>query len=225
MDAGAVDFDIEDRNRGTHGNRQLQLHAPSHFGLLDAHDLGSDLLGVPLHRLGAELDAGQQLDLFSSQVEVRIAARHRGHATDSRREFMILDAQCRVHRIGRMRAVAADVGGTLEANRTHDGDHGLEAQFLVVGRLTTTAGDRPWFGRTLAEKVGENGRTDTLHPIPNQRLNRFPIDLPAPPAVGEDLSGEAAYFAEGFLLDRFESFFPEWAVRPVPSAAIGKSRR
>ena len=120
---------------------------------------------------------------------------------------MILDAQCRVHRIGRVRAVGADVVGTLEANWAHDGDDGLEAQFLVVGCLTTTAGDRPLFGRTLTEKAGENCRTDTLHTIPNQRLNRFYINLPGPATVGEDLSGEAAYFAEGFLLDRFESFF------------------
>lgn len=120
---------------------------------------------------------------------------------------MILHAQCRVHRIGRMRAVAADVVGTLEANRTHDGDDGLEAQFLVVGRLTTTAGDRPLFGRTLTEKAGENACTDALHTIPNQRLNRFHVNLTGPTAVGEDLSCEAAYFAEGFLLDRFESFF------------------
>lgn len=69
MDAGTVDLDIEDRNRGAHGNRQLQLYAAIDFRLFDAPDLRSDLLGVALHRLGAELDAGQQLDLLSRQVE------------------------------------------------------------------------------------------------------------------------------------------------------------
>jgi hypothetical protein len=182
------------------------LDAAIDIGLFDAPDVGSDLLGVTLHRLGAELVAGQQLDLFSRQVEVRIAARHRRHAPDSRREFLILDAQCGVHQIGSMRALAADVVGTLEADRTHHCNNGLEAQFLVVGSLTTTAGDRPLFGRTLTEKAGENGRTDTMHTFANQRLNRFHVNLPRPTAVGEDLSCEAAYFAEGFLLDRFESF-------------------
>ena len=106
-----------------------------------------------------------------------------------------------------MRALAADEVGALEADRTNYGDNGLAAQILVVGSLTATAGDRPLFGRTLTEKARENGRTDTMHTIPNQRLNRFHINLPGPPAVGEDLSCEAAYFAEGFLLDRFERVF------------------
>ncbi len=81
------------------------------------------------------------------------------------------------------------------------------------------------FGRTLTEKAGENGRTDTMHAFANQRLNRFHVDLPGPTAAGEDLSGEATYFAEGFLLDGFESFFPERAVRLVRLAAIGRSGR
>lgn len=121
---------------------------------------------------------------------------------------MILDAQCGIHRIGSMRAVAADVVRTLVADRTHHGDYGFEAQFLVVSNLTTTAGDRPFFGRTLTEKAGENGRTDTMHTVTYQRLNRLHVNAPGLTAVGEDLSGEATYFAEGFLLDCFESFFP-----------------
>ena len=133
---------------------------------------------MTLHRLGAELDAGQQLDLFSRQVEVRIAARHRRHAPDSWRELLILDAQCCVHRIGSMRALAADVVGTLEADRTHHGNDGLEAQILVAGSLTTTAGDSPLTRRTLTEKAGENRRTDTMHAFANQRLNRVHVNLP-----------------------------------------------
>lgn len=122
-----------------------------------------------------------------------------------------------------MRALAADVVGTFEADRTHHGKNGLEAQILVVGSLTTTAGDRPLFGRSLTEEARENRRTDTMHTFANQRLNRFHVNLSGPTAVGEDLSCEAAYFAEGLLLDRFESFFPERAVRLVRLAAIGRS--
>ena len=93
------------------------------------------------------------------------------------------------------------------------------------GQFDHNRKDRPLTRRTLTEKAGENRRTDTRHAFANQRLNRFHVNLPGPTAVGEDLSCEAACFAEGFLLDRFESFFPDRAVRLVRLAAIGRSGR
>ena len=135
---------------------------------------------------------------------------------------MLLDAQCGIHRIGCMRALAADIIRALVADRTYYSDNGLEAQILVVGSLTTTAGDRPLFGRTLTEKAGQNACTDTMHTIPNQGLNRFHVNLTGPTAVGEDLSCEAAYFAEGFLLDRFESFF---SCAGSSSGSVGRNRQ
>jgi hypothetical protein len=124
-----------------------------------------------------------------------------------------------------MRARAAEVVGTLEADRTHYGNNGLEAQILVVGSLTTTTGDHPLFGRTLTEKAGENGRTDTMHTFANQRLNRFHINLSGPTAVSEGLAVKWLISRKASCWIASRGFFPERAVGLVRLAAIGRSGR
>jgi hypothetical protein len=49
-----------------------------------------------------------------------------------------------------------------------------------------------------------------MHTLANQRLDGLQIELTRLAAVGEDLLGQAFYFARRFLLDGFERFFSCW---------------
>jgi hypothetical protein len=46
-----------------------------------------------------------------------------------------------------------------------------------------------------------------MHALANEHLDRFQIDAPGLAAVGKDFLCQTFYFASGFLLDRFDSFF------------------
>ena len=132
----------------------------------------------------------------------------------------MLDAQLSVNRIGGMRALAADVVGTLEADRAYNSEDGFGAKFLEPGSLTTTAGDYCFFRWALTEKAGKNGRTDAMHTLTNQRLNCLHVGLPGLVLVGEDLSCEAAYFPDCFLLDRLDRFF---SCADTSSGSVGRN--
>src|SRR5438105_3033506 len=59
-DAGAVDFHVNDGDRRTEWNRQIELEAAKDFGLFEPYNLGADLLGLTLYGFGGYLQPGQQ---------------------------------------------------------------------------------------------------------------------------------------------------------------------
>jgi hypothetical protein len=91
--AGAVHLDIENGNGLAHDDRQIELHGAIDLLLLLQCNVCADRFGHALHRLGGDLQAGQQFHLLTSVIEGGLLSHQRLHAPHTRRELGVDDVE------------------------------------------------------------------------------------------------------------------------------------
>ena len=67
--SGPIHWHIQNRNRLTHHNGQVQLDGFANFPLLAGGDIGSDGLRRALHRFDGHLQFGQKLHLLPTAIK------------------------------------------------------------------------------------------------------------------------------------------------------------
>lgn len=81
--SGPIHLHIQNRNRLTHNDGQLQLDGFANFPLLAGGDVGSDGLRRALHRFGGHFQSGQNLHLLPTTIKRPLLAHYRIHAAHS----------------------------------------------------------------------------------------------------------------------------------------------
>jgi hypothetical protein len=92
-DPGSVHLHIQDGNRLTPGNRQVERQGFVSFLVFALRDIGSGPLRCTLHRFGRHLQAGEDLHLFPPLIEGGLLPHQRLHAPHSGREIRVPDVQ------------------------------------------------------------------------------------------------------------------------------------
>ena len=119
--AGAVHLDVEDRDRLAQDDGQVQLHGGVYLTLLFSGDIGPDIFGGSLHRLGGEVESSQQVHLLASIVERRLLADQRQHAPHGGGKIGAGDIQVDVGRKLSPITVIAKIVGAGDQYRTQCG--------------------------------------------------------------------------------------------------------
>ena len=78
--SGPIHLHIQNRNRVTHNDGQVQLDGFADFPLLAGGDVASDGLRRTLHRFGGHFQSGQNLHLLPTASKRPLLAHYRIHA-------------------------------------------------------------------------------------------------------------------------------------------------
>ena len=135
--SSSVHLHIQDRNRLTDDDRQIQLHGPLDLPLLVCCDVFSDRFRRPLHSFGCHLQTSKEFHLLTAVVEGRLLAHRRLHAAHPRRDFRVLDIQFGISgELARM-AMGAQVIGARHFRLTYRSEDRLGAQLPITGLVVT----------------------------------------------------------------------------------------
>ncbi len=83
-DSGPIHLHIQNRNRFTHNDGQVQLDGLADFPLFAGGDVGSDGLRRALHRFAGHVQSGQNFHLLPPTIKRPLLAHDRIHAANSR---------------------------------------------------------------------------------------------------------------------------------------------
>lgn len=158
--SGPVDLHIQNGNRLSDDDRQVQLHGPLNVGLLAGGNIFPDGLGRALHRLGGHFQIRQEFHLLPPLLERDLLADDGLHAAHTGRELRVFNVQFDIG--GELSAVAvrAQVIRARNVGLAHGSEQRFGAQFLIDGRMAARARDAPLLGRRngelqqLAERPG-----------------------------------------------------------------------
>jgi len=91
--AGPIHLHIQDGNRFTHHDRQIQLHRPLDLFPLACGDVFAYGFRYPLYGFGGHVQIGEEFHLLASVVKGHLLSHHCLHAAHPGREFGIFDVQ------------------------------------------------------------------------------------------------------------------------------------
>ena len=186
--ARPIHLHIQNGNRLTDDDGQIQLDGFADFALLACGDVGANRLRRALHRFGGHLQTGQNLHLLATVIEGSLLAHHRLHAAHPGREVRFLDVQFDVGRELAVMTVRAQIPGTLHSHPTHYGEHRPGAQFPVLRLMTTSAGQltliRGW-GLEL-QQFAQSAGSGLMEDGPQGALDGLQIGAAAVSPLGEN---------------------------------------
>ena len=129
---GAIHLDIENGDRFTHDEGQIQLECPIDLLLLAPCDIGAGRFGHALDGFSGEIQAGQQLELLAAMIERSVLPHQCLHPAHTGRELRVHDVEIRVGGELPLVAVGAKKIGTRQDGWTQHGEHRFGAQLAIA---------------------------------------------------------------------------------------------
>jgi hypothetical protein len=158
-DLDAIHQHIHYRNVPFRNHGQDELFGTTDFLLVLLGDLRSNGLGGAFDGFGGNVQTGEQFHRLASRSEWHLTTHHGFHASHSRGGFQTGDPQFGVHRELTFGAIVAQEIGSVEFDRSQYGQHGLGAQFLVVGGVSAGTGNRAAvrIRRIVSQQLSQRG--------------------------------------------------------------------
>jgi len=200
---------VQDANRFTDNDRQIQLDGPLNFPLFTLNDLGTDGLRRALHRFGGDLQAGQQLHLLPPMIERSLLTHQSVHAAHARRKLRILNVQFDIGRELAGMALRAQIVGPPYFHLAHRRENRLGTQLPVMSLVAArardgaVAGSRSW----ELQELGHGCCARLVHSGTHSHFDGLQVQTSRFAATGEDRAQELLYLVRDFLTDRFGRFF------------------
>ena len=200
---------VQDGNRLTNDNGQVQLDGLTDLALLTGADVGANRLRRALHRFGCHLQTSQHLHLLAAVIERNLLSHDGLHAAHAGRTVAVFHVQQAIHGELSVMTVRTWIPGAQKHHFAQGSEKPSGAQFAVACLVAAGTGNGALVGGRLGklQQLSESRRAGLMHSGAESHLDCFQIQDAALLPLGEDTAQQRGYFARDLLVDRFGRFF------------------
>ena len=206
-------------------DRKDQLLCASYIFQFAPGDSVSNRLCSPIYGFGRYVQAGEQLERFTSATKRRVTAHNSFHPPDAGRGFQTGNAKLAVNRVLTFGAARAEIVRPPNLDRPDYGEKSFGAHFLEACLVAARTRNGQVMGIRWIElqQLSQGGSAGMMHRGPDRCLVTFEIEIASRFSVAKNSANQLCCFAGDFFMDRLRRFFSGLFAQSVQLGARDRS--